>query len=97
MKRAELEEVILKKLNKGKFDGQVGGDFPARMVTYRRLIKNGIPQFVSIRQGEPEVIDRKYETKEEKLEFLRSAGWMMSDPDVNMYNRLYKNKLQNRE
>ena len=90
MTKEQLEMVLLKKLSEGQLDGQVGGDFPARTVTYRRLIRNGIPQFVSIRPNEPEVVDKKYETTEEKLEFLRSAGWMMSDPDANLYSSLYK-------
>lgn len=90
MTKEQLEEIILKKLNDGSLDGQVGGEFPARTATYRRLIRNGIPQHISIRPGESEVIDRKYETTGEKLDFLRNAGWMMDDPDVNLYSRLYK-------
>ena len=97
MTKEYLEEVILRKLNEGKLDGQVGGEFPARTVTYRRLIRDGIPQFVSVRPNEPEVVDRKYETTEEKLEFLCSAGWMMDDPDVNLYSRLYKIPLHKKK
>lgn len=97
MKKEQLEKVILKKLNEGKLDGPVGGEFPARTVTYRRLIRDGIPLFVSIRPNELEVVERKYETTEEKLEFLCSAGWMMDDPDVNLYSRLYKISLHKRK
>ena len=92
MTREQLEAVLLEKLNEGLLDGQVGGDFPGLAATSRKLIRNGVPQFVSIRPNESEVVDRKYETDEEKLEFLRSAGWMMSDPDANLYSRLYKHK-----
>ncbi len=97
MTREQLEEIILTKLQEGKLDGQVGGDFPALAATYRRLIRNGVPQRVSIRTSEPEVIEKKYETVQEKLEFLCSAGWMMDDPDVNLYSRLYKIPLHKRK
>lgn len=97
MTKEQLEEIILQKLNEGKLDGQVGRDFPALAATYRRLIRNGVPQRVSIRPNEPEVTERKYETVEEKLEFLCSAGWMMDDPDVNLYSRLYKIPLHKRK
>ena len=90
MTKEHMEAIILRKLNEGKLDGPVGGEFPARTVTYRRLIRDGIPQYVSIKTNEAEVVDRKYETTGEKLAFLCSAGWMMDDPDVNMYSRLYK-------
>lgn len=93
MTKEQLEEIILIKLQAGKLDGQVGGDFPALKATYRRRIRNGIPQHISIRPNELEVVERKYETTEEKLEFLCSAGWMMDDPDVNLYSRLYKISL----
>ncbi len=97
MTKERLEEIILQKLNEGKLDGQAGGDFPALVATYRRLIRNGVPQRVSIRPNEAEVIEKKYETTEEKLEFLCSAGWMMDDPDVNLYSRLYKIPLHKRK
>ena len=97
MTKEQLEEIILTKLHEGKLDGQVGGDFPALATTYRRLIRNGVPQRVSIRPNEPEVIEKKYEATAEKLEFLCSAGWMMVDPDVNRYSRLYKIPLHKRK
>ena len=97
MTKEQLEEIILQKLNAGKLDGQVGGDFPALKETYRRLIRNGVPQRVSICPNHPEVVERKYETTEEKLEFLCSAGWMMDDPDVNLYSSLYKIPLLKRK
>ncbi len=92
----QLEDIILSKLQEGKPDGQVGGDFPALSATYRRLIRNGVPQRVSIRPNEPEVIEKKFETFQEKLEFLCSTGWMMDDPDVNLCSRLYKIPLHKR-
>ena len=92
MTKEQLEAVILTKLNEGKFDGQIGGDFPARTVTYRRLIRNGVPQYISIISDGVEKVDRTYETTEEKLEFLRNAGWMMPDPDAKLYSELYKDK-----
>lgn len=97
MEKEKLERIILEKLNEGMLDGQVGGDFPALKATYRRLIQNGIPQHISIRPNEPEVVDKKYETTEEKLEFFCSAGWMMDDPDVNLYSRLYRIPLHKRK
>lgn len=97
MTKDQLEEIILTKLHEGKLDGQVGGDFPALSATFRRLIRNGVPQRVSIRPDEPEVIERKYETVQEKLEFLCSAGWMIDDPDVNLYSSLYKIPLHRRK
>ena len=65
--------------------------------TYRRLIWNGIPMRVSIYPTGHKVIEKKYEATEEKLEFLCSAGWMMVDPDVNLYSRLYKIPLHKRK
>lgn len=97
MTKEQLEAIILKKLNEGKLDGQVGGDFPALKATYRRLIRNGIPQHISIQPNQAEVVDKKYETTEEKLEFLCSAGWMMDDPDVNLYSKQYKIPLHKRK
>ena len=96
MEKEKLERIILEKLNKGMLDGQVGGDFPALKATHRRIIRNGIPQHISIRPNEHEVVDKKYETTEEILEFLCCAGWMMDDPDVNLYSRLYKIPLHKR-
>ena len=97
MTKEQLENTILSKLQEGRLDGQVGSDFPALSATYRRLIKNGIPQRVIIRPNELEVIEKKYETNREKLEFICSAGWMMDDPDVNLYSKLYKIPLCKRK
>jgi hypothetical protein len=52
---------------------------------------------VSIYPTGHKVIEKKYEATEEKLEFLCSAGWMMVDPDVNLYSRLYKIPLHKRK
>ena len=97
MTKEQIEEIILAKLHEGMLDGQVGGDFPALAAAYRRFIRNGVPHRISIRPNEPEVIEKKYETPKEKLEFLCSAGWMMVDPDVNLYSRLYKIPLHKRK
>ena len=88
--REQLETIILKKLKDGLYDGSVGGDFPAASATYCRRIFEGIPQQITIHPDGTKAIDRKYITDEEKLEFIRSAGWMMSDSDANIYSRLYK-------
>ena len=90
MTREQLEARILKKLKDGLFDGSVGGDFPAAAATYCRRIIDGIPQHISIYPDGTKTVDKKYETELEKLEFIRSAGWMMADSDANMYSRLYK-------
>ena len=92
--KEHLELIILKKLDAGTLDGTVGGDFPAAVATYCRRIIGGIPQHISIYPDGKKTVDKKYETEAEKLEFVRSAGWMMADSDANMYSRLYKCKKQ---
>ena len=94
MTREQMETILIQKINAGLLDGQVGGEFPAQAATYRRQIKHGVPQHISIYHDGTISVDKEYKTDEEKLEFLRSAGWMMPDPDANLYSRLYRREKQ---
>ncbi len=107
MKFAELEKVILEKLDNGLLDGVVGKDSPMgdyATVIFRKVIKNGIPQIV--RFG----ADKKYfdgketikvagkqtvqliEKTADKLKFLQKYGFLMDDPDVKKYSAFFKPK-----
>ena len=88
--RAKLETIVLTKLREGLYDGPIGGDFPTSTTTYCRRIIAGVPQHISIYPDGTKTVDKGHETEAEKLEFMRSAGWMMSDPDANLYSRLYR-------
>ena len=107
MKFAELEKLVLEKLDKGMLDGVVGKDYNTggyATVTFRKAIINGIPQI--IRFG----ADRKYfDNKEtvkvagkqtvqlieevaDKLAFLQKYGWLIDDPDAKAYSAFFKPK-----
>ena len=96
MEKEQLEEIILKKLSDGSLDGPVGGTCITPSIFCRRFIKNGVPQYISAKLEPQEVTHQKFETREEKLQFLVSAGWMMDDPDVNLYCELYRVPLKKR-
>ena len=101
----ELEKIVLEKLNKGLLDGVIGDDFITgdyAKVTFRKIIKNGIPQLLrlgadskffnnkeSIRVSGKESV-QLFETITEKLSFLKKYGWLINDPDVKAYSALFK-------
>lgn len=99
------EKHLLERLSKGDFDGPVGDDYVTgsyKKVYHWKSIRNGIPVF--IREGEStrffngkenETIpgkrtEKRFETDEEKLEFLQRFGWLMSDKEVQEYSAKFK-------
>lgn len=103
----ELENIILDKLKKGLLDGVVGNDFNTgshATVTYRKIIKDGIPQILrfgadskyfdnkeTIKQA-GKVTKQLFESKEDILGFFQKYGWLMDDPDVKKYSAFFKPK-----
>lgn len=105
MKVDELEKIILDKLDKGLLDGVVGDDFETgdyAKVTYRKIIKDGIPQILRFGPDSKFFDNREnvrvpgnlsvdlFRTAAEKLGFLQKYGWLMDDPDVRTYSALFK-------
>jgi hypothetical protein len=96
MVREEMEMKLLEKLEKGQLDGIVGYDFvKGNGMTHRTLIRNGVPYYVNFPSNigpidSVTVVEKRLETKEGKLWFLRNAGWKMTDQDANLYSRTYK-------
>ncbi|WP_148629929.1 hypothetical protein [Bacillus sp. E214] len=107
MKVDELEKIVLAKLNKGLLECIVGNDFVTgdyAKVTYRKIIKDGIPQILRF-GADSKFFDNKenvrvpgkqsvqlLETVTEKLSFLQKYGWLIDDPDVKTYSALFKPK-----
>ena len=104
---SEMEENILDKLSKGLLDGVVGDDFITgdhAKVTFRKVIKDGIPQIIRYGAGskyfdgkENIHIDGKmtieyFKSREEILKFIQKFGWLLADPVVKMYSALFKPK-----
>ena len=103
----KLEITILEKLDNGLLDGVVGDDFVTgdySKVTYRKIIKDGIPQILRF-GADSKFFDNKetvrvagkqttqlFSTVAEKLSFLQKYGWLMSDSDVKEYSALFKPK-----
>ncbi|WP_295340287.1 hypothetical protein [uncultured Subdoligranulum sp.] len=99
------KEELLEKLASGALDGLVGDDLVSGKSTVWKVIKNGVP--VMFKQGpskrvfngkENERIDgvlhilREWATDEEKLEFLRKFGWLMTDTAARVYSTKFKPK-----
>lgn len=106
---SEMEKAILDKLSKGLLDGVVGDDFIVgdhAKVTYRKIIKDGIPQIIRFGPGskyfdgkENIHIDGKktveyIKSREEILQFFQKYGWLLTDPIVKMYSALFKRKKE---
>lgn len=101
------EEIyLLKKLASGVLDGLVGDDLTtlgdSRVWT---VIENGVPARYkrgpggryfdgkeNVRYDGVLRILQKWETDEEKLQFLQKFGWLMNDPDVKAYSAKFKPK-----
>lgn len=99
-----LENVLLKKMNSGVFDGQVGDSVSTSGgSTVWTEIRNGIP--ATYKQGptrkffngkENETLSGKltksneWSSDEDKLSFLRKFGWLLHDEDAKAYSRQYK-------
>ncbi len=108
MRANELEQIVLEKLETGMLDGVVGKDFQSgsyATVTFRMLIKDGIPQQIrigadrkyfdnreNVRVEGKKSVEQLYESRALKLLFLQKYGWLMSDPDVREYSAFFKPK-----
>lgn len=99
------EKGLLKKLASGALDGIVGNDLISGKSTVWKAIKNGVPAMFKQGPGrrffngkENEYIEgvlhtlQEWGTDEEKLEFLRNFGWLMSDAAVKAYSAKFKPK-----
>jgi len=107
MEVEKLEKIVLEKLNKGLLDGTVGNNFVTgdyAKVTFRKIIKNGIPQILRL-GADSKFFDNKenirvpgkesvqlFETLAEKLIFIQKYGWLINDPDIKAYSALFKPK-----
>lgn len=107
MNFADLEKLVLKKLEKGLLDGVVGKDYHTggyATVTFRKIIKNGIPQIIRF-GADSKYFDNKETVKvagkqtiqliedvTEKLKFLQKYGWLIDDPDTKAYSSFFKPK-----
>ena len=107
MNRTREEQNLLARLASGALDGMVGDEREYRgykSVYCGKYIKDGIP--VSYRQGESERFfngrenervpvkreEERYETDEQKLEFLQRYGWLTDDEEVRSYSAKFKPK-----
>lgn len=106
MSISKEEKNLLSKLSKGLLDGIVGNDLTTSGgSTVWMRIKNGNP--MQLKQGpskrffngkENETISgvlhvlKEWVSDEEKLQFLRKFGFLMSDPDVVAYSAKFKPK-----
>jgi len=108
MKKTKEEKGLLAKLASGALDGMVGdtkvysGGY--KNVYYSKYIENGEP--VSRREGESSRFfngkenervpgkkeEERYNTDEQKLEFLQKYGWLTADEDAKAYSAKYKPK-----
>lgn len=109
MKFTKLEKVVLEKLGKGMLDGVVGKDYHTggyAIVTFRKIIKDGIPQIIRF-GADSKYFDNRETVKiagkqtvqliedvAEKLKFLQKYGWLINDPDAKAYSALFKPKAQ---
>ena len=98
------EEIsLLNRLSAGEFDGLIGDVWSSGKSTCWREIKEGTP--VEYKQGpggksfdnrENERYEgvmhliQKWESEEEKLQFLRKYGWLMKDNAVVEYSAKFK-------
>ena len=107
MRKTKEERSLLEKLASGVLDGMVGDEkvyHGYKDVTYWKYIDKGVP--VLCREGEStrffngkeneripgKRVEERYETDEEKLEFLKRYGWLTDDKDVKAYSAKFKPK-----
>ena len=97
----EEEKKLLFKLNKGNFDGMVGDRVvTARGSAVFVMIQNGMPicyergpaiNFFNGKERERQegklLVLKKWETNSEKIEFLRSLGWLINDKEAKKYSK----------
>ena len=105
MRRTAEEKGLLAKLASGVLDGRVGDEREYRgykSVFCGKYIKDGVP--ISYRQGESTRFfngkeneripgkreEDRFETDDQKLDFLRRYGWLTRDDDVKAYSAKYK-------
>ena len=100
------ERNLLEKLASGALDGIVGDDVTTSGgSTVWKEIENGLPAMFKQGPGgrlfngkENESYEgvlhtlQKWETDDEKLQFLQKFGWLMEDADVNVYSARFKPK-----
>ena len=101
----EEEKVLLSRLAAGELDGPVGDirEYGVHKTVYcGKYINGGIP--ISFREGASERffngkeneripgkrIEERYETDDEKLEFLQRYGFLMDDAAVREYSARFK-------
>ena len=101
------ERNLLDKLASGLLDGMVGDEREYRgykSVYCGKYIKDGIP--ISYRQGASERFfngreneripgkreEERYDTDEQKIEFLQRYGWLIDDEEVRTYSAKFKPK-----
>ena len=98
------ERILLSRLSLGEFDGQVGNDYinEGGSIIWT-FIEDGIPERFKLgptqkhfdgkenerRAGAFHIL-KKWETDEEKIDFLRKFGWLMEDEDVRAYSAKFK-------
>ena len=105
MSMTSEENHLLERLANGEFDGTVGDDFVTgsyRKVYHWKIIKDGVPVF--IREGEStrffngrenetlpgKRTEQRFETNEQKLDFLRRFGWLIPDKEAQEYSTRFK-------
>ena len=105
MGKTTEEKNLLRRLSRGELDGPVGDDFVTgsyKKVYHWKFIKDGIPVFV--REGEStrffngkeneripgKRTEQKFETDEQKLDFLQRFGWLIPDEEARAYSAKFK-------
>ena len=103
-KMTQEELTLLKRLSSGELDGVVGDEFVTSggSSIWKRIV-GGVP--MQTRQGpggrsfngrESERFDgvfrvtHRWESDEEKLEFLQKYGWLMKDKEAQNYSSRYR-------
>lgn len=90
IKKSSLEKSLLTKLKKGVLDGSVGVLMVYKgfsNVVCGKVIEAGVP--IAFRKGK-KTIETRFNTDEEKLDFLKRYGWLMDDEEAKTYSNLFK-------
>lgn len=104
----EEEKKLLFKLNKGNFDGMVGDRVvTVRGSAVFVMIQNGMPicyergpaiNFFNGKERERQegklFVLKKWETNSEKIEFLRSLGWLINDKEAKKYSKKWNSESE---
>ena len=94
---------LLAKMESGALNGLVGDTWQAGKSTCWRVIEDGIPReykrgpggkFFNGKENERYSgvlhLECEWHSDELKIAFLRTYGWLMSDPDVRAYSAKFK-------